>query len=202
MPMHSLTIHIANQRILFAEEQPTDDFVTIEAVAGLAISWAKIRKIVENDKSVAIISTDAHRCFSLFAHQFHFVEAAGGVVCNERDELLMIELRGRWDLPKGHVEVGETSAQAALREVEEETGIRAAICDQEPLHVTYHAYDTYGRWELKRTSWWRMQSLGGELRPQLSEGITAARWCNKTEVSACCECSYNTIKEVVAALCR
>jgi 8-oxo-dGTP pyrophosphatase MutT (NUDIX family) len=35
--------------------------------------------------------------------------------------------RLRWSLPKGHVEVGETTEQAAIREVEEETGISGRI---------------------------------------------------------------------------
>jgi len=47
---------------------------------------------------------------------------AGGLVTNENNELLMIFRRGKWDLPKGKADEGETVEACALREVEEETG--------------------------------------------------------------------------------
>ena len=50
--------------------------------------------------------------------------AAGGLVLNEKNELLMIFRRGFWDLPKGKVDEGETLEQCAVREVKEETGLQ------------------------------------------------------------------------------
>ena len=129
--------------------------------------------------------------------QFLFVEAAGGVVWNEHNELLMIHSRGHWDMPKGHVESGESGRLAALREVEEETGLRCEIVGEGPLAHTWHAYDTYGRWELKRTEWWAMRPIGGELKPQTEEGISEACWIGGDRLAEALKLSYATIKSVV-----
>ena len=56
--------------------------------------------------------------------RMRWVRAAGGIVTDEAGRMLLIRRNGRWDLPKGKVEAGETLLQAALREVEEETGVR------------------------------------------------------------------------------
>ena len=183
-----------------ATAPPSPDYTTIAVESSLAIPRAKLIKKVETNKFVAIITPDPDRTFSLLQEEFVRVNAAGGVVENDCGDLLMIELRGRWDLPKGHIEATESSAEAALREVEEETGIGATLCGTAPLATTWHAYDTYGRWELKRTRWWQMRATVGELRCQAEEGIAKAEWCNSEERSEKLKVSYPTIKMVVEAL--
>ena len=52
-------------------------------------------------------------------------ESAGGIVLNKRGRVLVVSQRGiSWSLPKGHIEKGEDKMAAALREIEEESGIR------------------------------------------------------------------------------
>lgn len=196
------TLYFGNNEVVVATAPPSPDYTTIAVESSLAIPRAKLIKKVETNKFVAIITPDPDRTFSLLQEEFVRVNAAGGVVENDCGDLLMIELRGRWDLPKGHIEATESSAEAALREVEEETGIGATLCDTAPLATTWHAYDTYGRWELKRTEWWRMQSQGGELHPQASEGITRAEWCAKESLCERLKTSYATIIQVVETLGR
>lgn len=196
------TLYFGNNEVVVATAPPSPDYTTIAVESSLAIPRAKLIKKVETNKFVAIITPDPDRTFSLLQEEFVRVNAAGGVVENDCGDLLMIELRGRWDLPKGHIEATESSAEAALREVEEETGIGATLCDTAPLATTWHAYDTYGRWELKRTEWWRMQSQGGELHPQASEGITRAEWCAKESLAERLKTSYATIIQVVETLGR
>lgn len=194
------TIYIKESRIVItaAEHAVRGAILTVDEE--LSVSRAKVIKKVETDKFVTIITPDPDVTFRHLAEQFVVVEAAGGVVENGRGELLMIRLRNRWDLPKGHVEEGESDSVAALREVAEETGIMAEIVESEPIAITWHAYDTYGRWELKRTRWWRMRTIGGEHKAQEEEGITAVRWCDKAMVAECMKNTYETIKQVVAAL--
>ena len=81
----------------------------------------------------------------------------------------MIATRGRtrWGLPKGAVSRGETSEQAALREVLEETGILADIVGPlDTIEYFFRVADTLIR---KRVDFYLMTHTGGELKPQLSE---------------------------------
>lgn len=212
--LYEQTIYVGSSRIVFASELLSEHSLAAIGAASnecveyldvddnMSVSWAKVVKKVGNSKFVVIVTPDIERTFGCVAQQMVEVEAAGGVVGNERGELLMILLRERYDLPKGHVESGESSADAALREVEEETGIVARLVGEEPLAVTMHAYDCYGRWELKRTAWWQMQYVEGIVQPQHDEGIAWVGWCNDEAVATNLRQSYDTIKRVVEALDR
>ena len=74
-----------------------------------------------------------------FFKKFTLVLASGGLIRNEQNEILLIFRRGKWDLPKGKLDAGETLETCAVREVEEETGLRN-IELQQPLTITYHTY--------------------------------------------------------------
>jgi 8-oxo-dGTP pyrophosphatase MutT (NUDIX family) len=65
--------------------------------------------------------------------------AGGGIVTNELGELLMIFRRGKWDLPKGKLDEGESIEDCAIREVEEETGVKNLKLGAKLL-VTEHEY--------------------------------------------------------------
>ena len=81
----------------------------------------------------------------------------------------LIATRGktRWGLPKGAVSQGETSEQAALREVLEETGLEAEIVKQlDTIEYFFRAGDTLIR---KRVDFYLMRYVAGDLTPQLSE---------------------------------
>lgn len=118
-----------------------------------------------------------------FTHMFKVVEAAGGVVSNKNGEILFIRRMGKWDLPKGKIEKGESLEQAAVREVEEETGIRELILE-EFLNNTFHIYnERNGEKILKTTYWFRMNFVGDETPvPQIEEGISEVSWKNREEI--------------------
>lgn len=198
--MHTRSIYFGNTEVVIATAAPAAHYATMDVDASKAISRAKLLKKVETDKFIAIITPDPEFTFSLLAKEFKVVRAAGGVVGNERGEVLFIELRGRWDLPKGHIEMGESSREAAVREVEEETSVRAKIIDKEPIATTWHAYDTYGEWELKSTDWWAMRAESGALNAQSEEGITRVRWFGDTELQEALQTTYPTIIRVIDAL--
>lgn len=198
--MERISIYFGDTEVVITSVPPGSHHLEIVADTSINNLGAKIRKNLGIVKCVALLSSEPMTTFEQLKQEFVVVEAAGGVVQNERGELLMIELRGRWDLPKGHIEAGEEACVAALREVEEETGVVAELVDREPLMETWHAYDTYGRWELKRTRWWQMRALGGELKAQDEEGIARVEWCDACGVEERLKMSYATIKHVVETL--
>lgn len=125
--------------------------------------------------------------------------AGGGLVFNEAGALLMIFRRGKWDLPKGKLDEGETIEDCALREVKEETGL-AAVIREELISMGYHHYfDLHlNNNVIKETHWFRMHAPGNQpLTPQTEEDITDIRWVQGTELEACLNDSYPNIVEVV-----
>ena len=124
-----------------------------------------------------IIETeDAESDFKYFSSFFKMLQAAGGLVLNNKDEILMIHRFDHWDFPKGHVEKGEEVKDCAMREVEEETGVEDLSITNSLANV-YHIYDYKDKWVLKETFWFLMYSeYVGALKPQLEESIMAAKW--------------------------
>lgn len=111
-----------------------------------------------------------------FYKKFTLLQAAGGLVENENRDILMIFRRGKWDLPKGKLDPGETLEDCAIREVEEETGVRD-IKMIAPLLTTYHTYHEGARYVLKESYWYRMSAAAKqELVPQTDEGIMEIKW--------------------------
>ena len=124
------------------------------------------------------------------------VNAAGGLVCNEKGEFLLIRRSGLWDLPKGHQEPGEEMQFTALREVEEETGLKGLVLGNY-ICTTQHSYFRDGKWHLKHTWWYAMTCSGSSrLIPQTEEGITEVKWVSKAELPEHLQTTYRTIIEV------
>lgn len=142
------------------------------------------------------------RCLQRLKRRMRWVRAAGGIVTDESGQMLLIRRNGRWDLPKGKVEAGETLLQAALREVEEETGIRVESGKWEAVRPlvtpikTYHLFNLYGGWHLKQTSWFPLHAAGNSPQgtPQREEGIEAVEWVSPEEWLRRLQHSYGTLK--------
>ena len=193
------TLFFADKSVLFATELPVGAPCDVVLPRGEDFSRAKILKILETNNSVAILSDDPSAAFSRFAEEFLPVDAAGGIAVNGRGEWLMIHRNGRWDLPKGHLEPYEMLPECAVREVAEETGVRCEVV--RPLCQTYHAYNLYGKRELKRTSWYELRALdGGEPSPQTEEGIDRVAWCDALEAERHLRDSFPTIRCVARAM--
>lgn len=139
---------------------------------------------------------DVQGVFDLFKAHHKLIEAAGGLVIKPSGEYLFIERLGYLDLPKGKLEKGETIADAALREVEEECGIDG-LSITEALPTTYHTYTHKGLRVLKPTYWFKMRSSSdAQLVPQSEEGITAVMWLNKKQALARGAQMYPSIRDL------
>ncbi len=144
---------------------------------------------------------DPGAAFGPFAAEFTQIEAAGGVVVNDRGEWLMMRRNGRWDLPKGHLECGERIEERAPARNRRGDGCRAEVV--RPLCDTWHAYyfPKTERWELKRTHWYELHTASCDrLVPQAEEGIEQVVWCTPAEVTRNLRDAFPTIRCVVAAM--
>jgi len=97
--------------------------------------------------------------------------------------LLIRDSYQNWGFPKGHLERGERSDTAALREVMEETGLRQVSVVKSIAAIEWR-FRFRGRLIQKNCEFFLMESPSGETRPQKSEGITACRWTTIEEAQA------------------
>ncbi len=125
--------------------------------------------------------------------------AAGGIITNENDEILMIFRRGKWDLPKGKLDDGESLEECALREVREETGL-ADVTITGFVGITYHDYfeprindDVH-----KESHWYAMAAAPGQnLVPQTEEDLAEIEWVRKEILDIYLNNSYPTITDII-----
>jgi len=154
-----------------------------------------------NDERLCIVHHNLNVLFKHVAGCFKFIEAAGGLVTLPDGRILMIKRLGKWDLPKGKSEKGESLQETAVREVVEECGLASLpIITGELLH-TFHTYYRNKKHILKHTAWYTMQYDGDEtLYPQLNEDITEAVWLPKNRLDTVLQNTYKSIKQVLKAM--
>ena len=132
--------------------------------------------------------------------KFTVIKAGGGVVLNENNELLVIFRRGKWDLPKGKLEPGEKIETCAVRETEEETGLKN-ISLEKLLYTTYHTYDESGKHILKESYWYLLRAPAQQqLNPQATEDISIAKWIPLENLEEVLSNTFPSIKDVLQEL--
>lgn len=138
--------------------------------------------------------------FEEFASKYQQIPAGGGVVRNSEGSYLMILRHGIWDLPKGKQEPGETIEACALREVEEETGLKELKLGK-LICVTHHTYKVFGASVLKHTHWFEMTWEGTEKPvPQEEEDITDVAWVAPSDIPSHIASTFPSIAEVFSKL--
>lgn len=160
-----------------------------------------VNDVLRNERvhGIHASSDEVDRLWDWFRMGYTFVQAAGGAVSDEQGRLLAIHRLGVWDLPKGKVEPGEAIPDAAVREVEEECGLRD-ITLQGPLHVTWHTYERKSRPHLKRTDWFRMRASSAQpLVAQHEEDISEVRWMDAAGMEELKRGTYPSLRAVIAA---
>ncbi len=144
--------------------------------------------------------TDLAELKKAFFKKFILVQAGGGLVQNEKKEILIIFRRGKWDLPKGKLDKGEKLEDCAVREVEEETGLQNVQL-LSPLTITYHTYHEGTRFILKESHWYNMTVTGDqELVPQTSEDINEIKWVKPADIEKYLDNSFPSVKDLLEGL--
>jgi 8-oxo-dGTP pyrophosphatase MutT (NUDIX family) len=147
--------------------------------------------------SVNIYGPDIKHVWRIFRIYFTEIEAAGGLVKHSSGKYLFIERRGKWDLPKGHIERGESPEECALREVNEECGITGHEIVK-PLEPSYHTYSWEGISYLKKTFWYLMRYEGDmKNEPQTEEGISKVEWLFPEEISRIRSGAWLSLTDVI-----
>ncbi|SFW73521.1 NUDIX domain-containing protein [Sinomicrobium oceani] len=164
------------------------DSVSIEEV---------IRQFQKGEMTCAhLYDPEKERLLSKFKEKLPLVVAAGGLVTNPDNKVLFIYRNGKWDLPKGKLEKKESIEEAALREVEEETGIKKLRMGTF-LQKTYHIFKRNGVYKLKETHWYTMSStFNGRFKAQCEEGIEKVEWKTSEEVAEALQNSYANIRSL------
>ena len=149
--------------------------------------------------SVAILlAKSIEKLKNNFFSQFDIIEAAGGIVQNENKKMLFIFRRGKWDLPKGKLEVGETIETCAEREIEEETGITQLVLKRK-IGETFHIYKERGKTILKISHWFYFTCPSlQKVQPQIEEDIAEVKWISTQNIKEPMANTYKNIKEIVS----
>ncbi len=170
-----------------------------EKYSSFPIKTVKLKRIIKKINNgelmfVNLYHKDEQKLLKHLFKKLPVVTAAGGLVFNDKREILFIYRNKRWDLPKGKVEKGETLEESAIREVMEETGIRDLKVTSF-LKETYHIFRRKDKLKIKVTHWYEMFSdYKGELVPETSEGIKKVKWKDLEKSQKALTKSYSNIK--------
>ena len=174
------------------------DVVFVDEIGPRAIK-AMLHEIKKDEFHAGVIwHTDLDKLKETFFKNFKIIEAAGGIVQNEKKEILFIYRLGKWDLPKGKIEKGEKEEACALREVSEETGVKNLQLKKK-VGETYHVYNEFGKHFLKISHWYHITcSSKQELMPQTEENITEIKWVKTMDIKEPVNHTYPSIKNILS----
>ena len=174
------------------------DAVFIDELSTPAIK-SLLHEIKKEDFHAGIIwNKDFEKLKKAFFKHFVIIEAAGGIVQNEKKDILFIFRRGKWDLPKGKMEKKENEEECAQREIEEETGVKG-LSLKKKIGETYHVYDEFGKHFLKVSHWFYFTCQSKQtLLPQTEEDITKAEWIKTKDIKEPVKNTYANIKDILS----
>ncbi|RPA67959.1 NUDIX hydrolase [Cyclobacteriaceae bacterium YHN15] len=171
-----------------------DDVLIIEPVKDVIIKLLyllRTRKL-KNLDSVTILTENKKEVKRFIKSRFTVIKAAGGVVTKGQKTLFIFRL-GKWDLPKGKFDRGETAEECAVREVEEECAIKVKLGPE--ICKTWHTYTHNRKSILKKTYWFAMENLNDNaMKPQKEEGIDDIRWLTHHEAKVALVNSYPSMR--------
>lgn len=151
------------------------------------------------NNEIQVINTHPKSALKSFFKQFNKLKTAGGLVYHPASQkYLWIKRLGYWDLPKGKIEQGESSKEAAIREIREECGLRGELLLKRRICSTYHVYEFKNKSILKKNNWYFLE-YDGDLKtnPQTEEQVTEVCWFDEVELQECLKNTYPSILEVM-----
>ncbi|HLP56059.1 MAG TPA: NUDIX domain-containing protein [Fluviicola sp.] len=193
-------VFIDNKVILFTKEWKkslkTQDFVLFNTLDSGGFDFVKCRDDLPIGCLLIVLTDSPEETIRSVFCDYDFVEAAGGLV-KRKNKYLFIERHGLWDIPKGKMEKNELPEVTAVREIEEECGIRVPKI-KKLIGITFHTYDYKGKPTLKKNWWYSLDYDGPKTTaPQSEEDITKAVWLSKKEWDVVRENTYASIREVL-----
>lgn len=173
------------------------DAVFIDELSGPAIK-SLLHEIKKAEFHAGVVwCKELEKLKKAFFKHFQLIEAAGGIVQNDKKEILFIYRLQKWDLPKGKVEKGEDFEACAVREVTEETGV-TGLTVKNKVGETYHTYNAFGKHFLKTSHWYYLTcSKAQNLVPQTEEDITAIKWVKTKDMQEPLQNTYPSIKDIL-----
>jgi len=150
-------------------------------------------------KMLYLYHSKEEKLWYYFFNMFKLIEAAGGLVKNlKTNHFLFIFRNKKWDLPKGRINKNEEVKNAAIREIEEETGVQN-LSIIKPLNTTYHIFKKNRKYRLKKTFWYLIHTnFNDELTPETKEGIEKAIWIDKKSIGSLKTKMYQNINLVIS----
>ena len=149
-------------------------------------------------KEVVILVDNIDHAKDIFFTHFINIEAAGGIVQNEKKEILFIFRRGKWDLPKGKIENDETPEICAAREIEEETGVKNLILKHK-IGETYHIYKENETMILKTSHWFYfISNEQQDTAAQTEEDISEVKWIHTRSIKEPMANTYQNIRDILS----
>jgi 8-oxo-dGTP pyrophosphatase MutT (NUDIX family) len=201
--MEFYKIYFDNKKVIIADEADLSfkDHNTLFAAFDndkILGDLVQLLLTVNSIETLYVYGQNPQLIWESFSSKYTIIHAAGGLVTNKAAHALLIFRKGKWDLPKGKIEDGESTEEAALREVMEECGVKelsitAKLCN------TYHIYTLNNKQILKVSHWYAMRCNDSEttLKPQTIEGITEAIWMTVTDVLHIVDESYASVRDVL-----
>lgn len=182
------TFFINNTAISFQRKSTIEDAVNpfVYSVSSVAEVNAYLLVFLNQMQAMSVIFScdNPDNIVAELQKEFGMIEAGGGIVKNNKEEILFIYRRNRWDLPKGKLDAGETIEACAVREVQEECGIKEIKLLNQAL-ITHHFFIPKKKqgFTIKKTTWFHMLLLSDEQPvPQEEEGITDIKWFGKNDL--------------------
>ena len=149
-------------------------------------------------KSLTIYGDNAKEMRNTLFAGYKKIAAAGGLVFNNKGQVLLIYRRNSWDLPKGKIDAGEKKKAAALRAVREETGLEKLSIIRK-LKKTYHTYLLENNTPVLKVTHWYLMMCNDVTPPvpQTEEDIELATWIDIDEVELKFNKTYANIQDVI-----